>query len=409
MTKNDLLLKLKFKNYTKLQEDVFLLWEKPSNILISSKTGSGKTYAYSIPVMLDLINKGYSSLIIVPTNDLLNQVYDMINLIRLDEKIIKLDDKIKLDDIPRINRLDKKVVITTPNKIFYFREKGLNFKNFKNIIYDECDMLLEGDFFSKLKELFHYFKNSRQVVVSATIKSNFKPFIKENIGSFITVDDKNRFAGQNHFLIFSNDKDEVLKKLVNVINPFLCIIFTIKKENVYSIFDILKRLGKNAIYISSDDKKELRNKKINDIKKNKYQFIISTDLLARGIDFFATDIINYDIPSKLEYFIHRSGRTARMDKTGNIYTIYSDFENRKISNLKNKGIKFKLFKIVDGKIITYEKKSPRFSPDELKEIRKIKKPKKVSPNYKKKNIIKIKQVIKKIKAKRFRKRMEKGR
>ena len=141
-----------------------------------------------------------------------------------------------------------------------------------------------------------------------------------------------------------------------MINPFLCIIFTEKKENIYSIYEILKKLGKNSVYISSDDKKDLRNKKIRDIKNLKYQFVVSTDLLARGIDLDITDVINYDIPNKLEYFIHRSGRTARMNKTGNIYSIYNDFENRKVLNLKNKGIKFKLFKISNEKIIVYEKK-----------------------------------------------------
>ena len=408
MTKSDFLKQLNFKAYTNLQEEVFLAWNKNTNILISSKTGSGKTYAYGVPVMLDLINKNLSSIIILPTNQLTNQVYKMLEVIKNDEKIIVLDDKIKVDDISKINKLTKKIIILTPSKLFHYQEKGLDFKCFQNVIYDECDMLLEGDFLNQTKKLFSYFKQKRQVIVSATVKSNFKPFIKDNIGSYIKVDDKDRFQGQNHFLAFSNNKDEILKKLLNVINPFLCIIFTEKKENVYSIYEILKTLGKNSVYISSDDKKDLRNKKIRDIKNLKYQFVVSTDLLARGIDLDITDVINYDIPNKLEYFIHRSGRTARMNKTGNIYSIYNDFENRKVLNLKNKGINFKLFKISNEKIIVYEKKEKRFTPEELKEIKKISKPKKVSPNYKKKNQEKIKKAIKKIKAKRFRERMKKG-
>ena len=186
---------------------------------------------------------------------------------------------------------------------------------------------------------------------------------------------------------------DVLKKVIKQINPYLCFIFVSKKENQEIVYQELIDQGLSVISLSSDSGVKKRVKIIEDIKNLKYPYVVTSDLAARGLDFKISHIIHYDLPHMLEFFQHRSGRTGRMHDSGTVITFMSVDDHRKIEKLKQKGIEFVDYTLSSEGIKKVYKKRKTTSDAERDAISKISKPKKVVPNYKKKN----KELIKKAK------------
>lgn len=114
--------------------------------------------------------------------------------------------------------------------------------------------------------------------------------------------------------------------------------------------------------------------------------MVSSDIASRGIDLEGvTHVINYELPYQLEFYIHRSGRTGRANRSGIVYTLYTNEQSRKIENIAKRGIEFKKFQLTEDGIKEVVKKFKGLSVEEVAAVRSVKKPTKVKPNYKKKN------------------------
>jgi ATP-dependent RNA helicase CshB len=114
--------------------------------------------------------------------------------------------------------------------------------------------------------------------------------------------------------------------------------------------------------------------------------LVSSDIASRGIDLEGvTHVINYELPYQLEFYIHRSGRTGRANRSGIVYTLYTNEQSRKIENIAKRGIEFKKFQLTEDGIKEVVKKFKGLSVEEVAAVRSVKKPTKVKPNYKKKN------------------------
>jgi len=143
---------------------------------------------------------------------------------------------------------------------------------------------------------------------------------------------------------------------------------------------------------------------LTDCKKLKYQFLVATDLAARGIDIEGVShIINYELPYDYEFYIHRSGRTGRMHKDGIVYSFYEDLDNEYLDNLNKKKIIPIYYEIKNGELLEYKgrnTRAQRVKPKtnyQLEAAKFIPKAKKVSPGYKKKRQAKIDDVAQRLK------------
>lgn len=392
---------LKFKAFNTIQLNTFKAYCSNNNLLLNSKTGSGKTYAYLIPILADLFDGIIKSVVVItPTNELITQVIKMANIIKGETKLVNgssiYSDNIILDEFKNNTN---KILFITPKKLLKLISLGLKKDNFDCVIFDEADMMYEGDFLNDTLSLLDIYSTKRKIIVSATIKINSLPNLKSIIGPTTEISDNNPYSGQNHFLMNSDytNKDELLKDLIKTINPFLAIIFASKKELLLEIKNILDNENKKSILLSSDNTLKERKKILNNFKIDNTQYIVASDLYARGIDLEVSDVINYDIPNNLDYFVHRSGRCARAGRNGNIYTIYSKKDNYKINRLKAKGLKFNNIRIKNNeiKIDVKQKKDNKI----LSEVKKTIKLGKVKPNYKKKYKAKLTKAIKSAKVK----------
>ncbi len=214
-----------------------------------------------------------------------------------------------------------------------------------------------------------------------------EPFIRAYFGTYDLIDTSKSHELDIEYQLINikhQDRLESLKKVIKHINPYVCLIFVSKKENQDLVYESLYELGLNVINFKSSLGIKRRKQIIDEIKNMKYQYVVTSDLAARGLDFKISHVIHFDLPHHLEFFMHRSGRTGRMNDSGVVITFLNVDDHRRIDKLR-KLVDFKEYQLTpEGLIEKVSKKRP-LSEAEKQAIKSIKKPKKVKPNYKKKN------------------------
>lgn len=395
--------KLNFKQFTPFQKKVFSAFSGKSNLVLNAKTGTGKTYAYSIPLVESVTSApNQAAIIFVPTLELQSQTRKMISslLPQNSNLLVSSINYEKGEIIKRTKSHQPWILITTIFEFEKYLSWGCDFSAVKCLVFDEADMLCESDALEKIIKIAKYFKDIRKVLVSATITTNLKPFITNYFGAFRQIGTDNPFAGQKHILIKSglSTTDEVVARLLKIINPYLLVIFTSKVERIDKISNLLTSLNLKHLTISSRDTLSLRRQKLVSIKENKYQYVVASDLLSRGLNLNCSHVLNYDLPIDLDYFTHRAGRTARMGETGVVYTILSKTNERAVARLHSKGVPFKNYELKNDNLVLLDK--PRnASPVVAQAISTVKKPSRVKPNYKKRYLQEVNKRIKQAKVK----------
>lgn len=405
--KKEIYKKLNFKEETPIQSEMNKYFKNNKNLVLVSPTGTGKTHAYLVPIYLDLDPKKdeVQALIIVPTNELVIQVFNMLNefnkLFKIKAYYGSLD---KEKELKYLKNNNPQIVISTPYQLknYVIKERALQIYQAKYLVFDEADMMFDDKFLSEIDVILDHIKNTKLILISATINNHMKPFISKYFGNYDLVDTtKKHDLKINYYNLLSDDRLYSLNNLVKNLNPFLSFIFVSKKEDIKKVYHSLLNQKIDVVMLDSSLGVRDRKKIIDDIKLNKYQYVVTSDLLARGLDFEITHIINYDLPYHLEYFIHRSGRTGRMNKDGEVYTIYFETESRKIDRLRQRGIEFKNIQVNQEGIKIKERKVSPLMKEELKAAKKVKKPSKVKPNYKKKYQKEVEDAKKKARRKKL--------
>lgn len=386
---------LGYKTFTPIQEAVFKAYEKKDNIIGLAPTGTGKTHAYLLPIVneLDIEDESVQAVICVPTNELVAQVEDMLKKVNIGFTVKAYSSsKDRNRELESLAKKQPQIVISTPGRLedYAIQEGKLKIHTTKVFVLDEADMMLDMDFMNTLDRVFYAVKDARMLLFSATLPNGLNKWLDAYFGKAHVIDLKDPSVLKiTHGLIYTRNetRDTDFKRLVKAINPFLCMVFVSKKEHVDHVYQQLLDIGIKAIRISGDTPARERKPILDDIKQLKYTFIVSSDLGSRGLDIVGVShVIHYDLPYHLEYYIHRSGRTGRANQTGMSFALVTNENSRKIDNIAKKGIHFQRFTLEGTNLIPVTKKiKSNLSEEELQAIRKVKKPTKVSPNYKKKN------------------------
>lgn len=406
---------LHFKQFSEVQREVFNNLTSQRNFIVKSKTGSGKTHAFLIPVFNSLEEKKneVQALIVSPTTELAMQTYKVAQHIASfsnNEINIKVytggTDRER--EISNLNFRQPQIVIATPGKLkdLTIDTNALDIHTAKLYIIDEVDMTLASGFEEEMDQITDVLQNARMMFFSATINESMLPFIKKYMPNNKLIDIKNDNNLQiEHFWIPLKHKsrDERLLELVNIINPYLCIIFCNKKENVLHVAQFLRQNKISCIEIHGDLDKRNRRQVLREVESLKYQYIVASDLASRGIDIDGVShIINYEIPRDFEFYLHRSGRTGRMNYTGIVYSFFDELDNEYLNNLANRGINPVYKDIKNGELVeTKERESRKNRVRPINEkvkqaIKFVPKSDKVKPGYKKKRQEQIKKITKKL-------------
>jgi ATP-dependent RNA helicase CshB len=420
---------LGFKKPTEVQARVFSSAIEKKNLVVQSVTGTGKTYAFLIPIFACLKNdiKDLQVVITSPTRELARQIYEMAKPLaehdNVDVRLYVGGDNLEKAKA-RLEVSNPQIAIGTPGRIRQLSlEYGLlNVFRATTFIIDEADMTMDSGFLPLIDEIVSQGKEGASFqVYSATIPQAIEPFLKKYLSNpvFIEVNKKDLTPlNISHYFLKTKYKDkiELIKELMNVINPYLAIIYCNTQDTVKMLYKALKD-DKRVCAIYGDMEPSKRKSTMRDIRELKYTFVISTDLTSRGLDIKGiSHIINFELPSDIEFYIHRTGRTGRMLDQGTAISFYDYDDDSYIDKLEAKGLHTEYKDLKNGEIVDsksrYERERKDFYKSKLnqqaeKKLRNKRTiSKKVKPNYKKNFNKAVREERKKIVEKRYKTKHE---
>ncbi|MGL5950673.1 MAG: DEAD/DEAH box helicase, partial [Cetobacterium sp.] len=331
----DLLAKKGIKEPTEIQIEAIPVILNDKDVIGQASTGSGKTFAFGIPLIQKLksVGKDPGALIIVPTRELAIQIADELEKINFENKKILLTYGGR-EIAGQIENLKAGVdiVIGTPGRLVDLIErKAINLSKMKTLILDEVDQMLLMGFRNEIDKIIEVCNRKRQTLCfSATIDSTVKKMayrITKEPVNIVIESKENKLANINQHVIKTSDrrKLDTLCSLLNETNPFMGIIFCRTKVRVDSLEEELSARGYSCQKLHSDIPQAKREKIMKAFKDVEFQFLVATDVAARGVDITGvTHIFNYDITEDVESYIHRIGRTGRAGEKGDSYLFVTD-------------------------------------------------------------------------------------
>ncbi|PCH70436.1 MAG: ATP-dependent RNA helicase [Bacteroidales bacterium] len=301
------------------------------DLICCAQTGTGKTAAYLLPIM-DKIQKnkidGFSTLILVPTRELAMQIDQQMEGFGYFVSITSLSvygggDSSVWDQQKKGLMDGADIVIATPGRMISHLNLGyVNTSKLKHLILDEADRMLDMGFYEDLMQIINHLPKERQnLMFSATMPSKIRELANTmmNEPESINIAMSKPAAGvlQAAYMLYPEQKIPLINHLLADKDIKSIIIFSATKLNVKAIAKDLKRHKFKVAGIQSDLEQKEREDVLRDFKNRKYQILVATDIIARGIDIDSIDlVINFDVPHDAEDYVHRVGRTARAETEG---------------------------------------------------------------------------------------------
>ena len=317
------------------------------DVVGQAQTGTGKTAAYTIPMLMkiDPQIKKPQAIVLCPTRELAVQVSEEIR------KLAKYMSDIKVlpvyggqEIVRQIKSLKTgvQIIVGTPGRVMdHMRRKTVKFDNINMVILDEADEMLDMGFREDMETILTETPEDRQTVMfSATmpkaimdIARNFQKDARiiKVVRKELTVSNIEQF----YYEVRPKNKTEVLCRLIDIYNPRLSVVFCNTKRQVDELISELKGRGYFADGIHGDMKQQQRDRVMDDFRSGKVDILIATDVAARGIDVDDVDMVfNYDIPQDEEYYVHRIGRTGRAGRSGMALSFISGKEVYKLKDIE---------------------------------------------------------------------------
>lgn len=396
--------KINFKNPTSIQERIIPTIMKGSSVIGQSQTGTGKTHAFLLPIIarIDVEKNGVQAVIAAPTRELAQQIFNA--AVALNNHF---PEEMKIDIRSYIGGTDKQrsmermtnqpqLVIGTPGRVYdMITNGGLDVYTGTTLVVDEADLMIDLGFMEDVDKIASRMAKELQILVfSATIPEKLQPFLKkymENPKHVVVDPNKPSAAKIEHILVHTKHKSKshLVRDIFKVQTPYLALIFANSKKNADTLHGELSELGLKVGLIHGDLPARERKRVMKEIHELKYQYIVASDLAARGIDIEGVShVINTEIPKDLDFYVHRSGRTGRASLSGVAITLYDTSDEYAISMLEKRGIEFSYKEIVKGEFVDAKRRNRRESRKEekieVKTKKHVKVSKKVKPGYKKK-------------------------
>lgn len=405
---------LGFESPTQIQKEVIPLAMKGKDIIGISKTGTGKTHAFLIPLMemIDTETDSVQAVITAPTRELALQLYTRAQeMMEADPNLrIKLiTGGIEKSRMSEQLKVQPHIVIGTPGRMkdLFLNEQTLRMDKAKILVVDEADMTLEFGFLEDIDAIAGRMPNDLQMLsFSATIPQGLKPFLKKYMDAPQTIqikEDSMMNPKIEHVLVpckHLSYKEKCLE-ILEGFQPYVCLIFANTRTLASEVAQSMRDKGYSVLEIHGALEPRARKQAMKQLMNLNHTYIVASDIAARGIDIDGVShVISLGFPSELDFYIHRAGRTGRAGKDGICYALYTKDDEPQIKALQVKGIGFKHRNYQRGEWVELKnfggKKVKKDDPLE-KEIAKIvqRKKKVVKPGYK----VKRKKEVERLKRK----------
>ncbi len=340
-----------FKNPTPIQQKAIPIIQQANDLIACAQTGTGKTAAFVLPI-LDLLtkkksNKKVNTIIIAPTRELAKQIDMQIEGFSYftdcsSYPIYGGGTGVEFEKQKKalINGVD--IIICTPGRLLahldfnYFDTSGV-----QHFILDEADRMLDMGFYDDIMKISDNLPIKKQTLLfSATMPSKIRNLAKKILikpkSISLSISKPATGITQTAYMCHDNQKAMLIKEILRVRKHLsYVLIFASSIKNVRGIKKILNKFGMRAAEMHSGLSQEQRENTIRDFKNKKIKILVATDILSRGIDIKDIElVINYEVPHDTEDYIHRIGRTARAERTGEAITLINQKQVQNFMNIE---------------------------------------------------------------------------
>lgn len=335
--------KLSLTSPTPIQKQAIPVALKGTDIVGIAQTGTGKTFAFGIPIIQKLLSSSGQALVLVPTRELALQV---------NESIRKLADRLNITTIVLIGgesisrqffelKRRPRLIIATPGRLIdHLKRKSIKLDQIKTLVLDEADMMLDMGFLPQIEEILRSVPKERQTMLfSATM-----PVLIANLATkYLKLPIRIEVAPQGTIVknvtqemivLEAKDKMKYLEKIIKE-NEGSILIFVRTRYGVKNIAKKLISNGHKATEIHSDLSQGQRKKALDSFKSGRSRIMVATDVAARGLDVKGIElVINYDLPDSSSDYVHRIGRTARAGKKGKAISLATPSQLKNIKAIE---------------------------------------------------------------------------
>lgn len=327
--------KLQIQEMNQMQKSTFQASENEQDIILLSPTGSGKTLAFLFPVLRNLQKdiSGIQAIILVPARELALQIEQVFKNMGTDFKVTICygghDKKIEINNLTQAPA----VLIGTPGRIAYhLKNNNFETQTIKTLVLDEFDKALELGFEEDMNFIINSLKNiSQRFLTSATAMDNIPKFVgldNEKTINFLKLGEAKPNIQLKKVITTAEEKLDALFHLICKIGNKRTLIFCNHREAADRISALLKDKGIERETFHGGMEQDERERALLKFRNDSAKILITTDLAARGLDIPEVEsIVHYQLPPKEDAFIHRNGRTARMNAKGFAYLIMKEDDN----------------------------------------------------------------------------------
>lgn len=316
------------------------------DIIGQAQTGTGKTFAFGIPLVekIESLEKGVQSIVLTPTRELAVQVAKEIGKVGKYKNILVLPVYGGQPIERQLKHLRKgvHVVVGTPGRVIdHIRRGTLSLKSVRFAVLDEADRMLDMGFIDDMKFILAQIPDECQkMMFSATVPSQIawlaKRYMKDPVEIMVSKDTLTvPRIKQMFFEVTEFDKLNALTRLVDLEKGGVFLVFRRTKSGVNDLAAVLKARGYNVRAIHGNCSQNERDRVIRLFRMGKIDILVATDVAARGLDIYGiTHVVNYDIPQDAESYVHRIGRTGRAGRDGVAITFVTHWEYRELKRIQ---------------------------------------------------------------------------
>ena len=365
---------LEFKTPTPIQEQAIPLALDGKDILGSAQTGTGKTAAFTIPLLTKVMNSAdFFGLIVTPTRELAMQVDAQIRMLLSSKSKIRsvvLIGGASMDRQIQMLSKNPRIIVGTPGRIIdHLERKTLDLAPFNYVVLDETDRMLDMGFSAPISKIFDHVAVERQTLLfSATLPKGIQNASAKYLNNPTLIEiGRANSAGQNieqstQFVSKEGKFDTLVQALTQ--HEESAIVFMNSKFATEKLAKRLNVAGISASAIHGDLRQNKRERVISGLRNNKFRVLVATDVAARGIDIpHIYQVINFDLPRQTEDYIHRIGRTGRNGAKGLALSLATNADKGKLEEIDELlGIKKANSAVKNGQRKSSRKKHPSQNP-----------------------------------------------
>lgn len=334
---------MNFVEMTPVQEQSIPLIMEGKDIISCAQTGTGKTAAYILPLLNNLLTDHHSeshlnAIIMAPTRELAQQIDQQMQGFSYYAPFSSVavyggNDGNAWDIQKKGLTHGADIVIATPGRLLsHMKVYNIDFSHVKYFILDEADRMLDMGFYDDIMKIVNQLPKKRQTIMfSATMPPKIRTLAKQimhNVAEVkIAISRPPESIRQTAYICYESQKIKIIENIFKAEKLNKVILFVGKKDKAHELARTLRKLGLKAEEMHSDLNQQTRDHVMHEFRSGRVDVLVATDIVSRGIDIDDIPlVVNYNVPRDAEDYVHRIGRTARADNSGMAITLVSQDE-----------------------------------------------------------------------------------